>query len=669
MKKAFITFFLSALSATLLFAGKYDKYYDSLPDLPIKLERVEEVVIPSKSISLMEYASKAEKTYFKDWDGKEYDKIWTKAINSAIEDLNKAGGGQLRIPAGTYLSGPITLLSNVELYLEEGAVLMASPIKDLYKIKYFIYARDQKNISIDGKGVIDGNGRFWWPIIKANLKRGLSEEEANAYWNDCLAHGGVVTDDRGGTWWPFDRNWTAIGANCIELGADGFELTYMAQEKKRIFLAAFYYCENANISGITIKDSPKFAFYPHDCKNLIIDGIITQAPVFSPNTDSLDPCNCQRVLIVNCSLSCGDDGIILKGSTSSFTPLSDILICNNTTLNSHCGFGIGSDNVPGSQRIVVCNNTFINSTMGAILFKTPAGRGGFTKDIYIFDNKAVNPKWAIGFNTAYEDKGIGGSATAGDNKSKNLPDLHDIHIWNLDAEAGSLSKAAIYMYGLSKENPIYDIHIDNCKFDNFNTAIDINKVKDIEIKGCTFNQGKVAINPVCKNITFEGSTLDGQAISFQEDLNSYKETIKWDFTSNDWKLSEKDYTSVTKRKLKEDPQYAKLTASGELKWNKESINVTRVKNGPESYKNAHTKFTLTLKEKASVFVNVKGAGSSDTQCRWVVLTDSKGKKIFAKAENLNLQNEFLSALALEAGKYTLYTSGIQLLDMEIKICK
>ena len=79
--------------------------------------------------------------------------------------------------------------------------------------------------------------------------------------------------------------------------------------------------------------------------------------------------------------------------------------------------------------------------------------------MYIFDNRVTNPKWAIGFNTKYEDTGVGGSATAGDDKKRNLPDLHDIHIWRIEAEAGDISKDAIYIDGLSEKTLVYDIAI------------------------------------------------------------------------------------------------------------------------------------------------------------------------------------------------------------------
>src|SRR6476659_6577457 len=56
-------------------------------------------------------------------DGKTLD---TPAINSALEAVSKAGGGTLHFPAGIYPCFSIHLQSNVVLYLDRGAVILAA---------------------------------------------------------------------------------------------------------------------------------------------------------------------------------------------------------------------------------------------------------------------------------------------------------------------------------------------------------------------------------------------------------------------------------------------------------------------------------------------------------------------------------------------------------------
>ncbi|HPT12749.1 MAG TPA: glycosyl hydrolase family 28-related protein, partial [Bacteroidales bacterium] len=94
------------------------------------------------------------------------------AINSAIEKCSEAGGGVVLVPKGTWLTGPVTLKSNVNLHIEDGAILLFSTDStlytpavltrwegmDCYNTHPLIYAFEAKNIAITGKGTIDGQG-------------------------------------------------------------------------------------------------------------------------------------------------------------------------------------------------------------------------------------------------------------------------------------------------------------------------------------------------------------------------------------------------------------------------------------------------------------------------------------------------------------------------------
>lgn len=103
----------------------------------------------------------------------------TKAFDNAIEEAHKAGGGKVIVPEGEYLTGAIHLESNIDLHLEENAVIKFSQdpndylptVKtrfegtELYNYSPMIYAYDKSNIAITGKGTIDGqaDNEHWWP--------------------------------------------------------------------------------------------------------------------------------------------------------------------------------------------------------------------------------------------------------------------------------------------------------------------------------------------------------------------------------------------------------------------------------------------------------------------------------------------------------------------------
>src|ERR671926_588852 len=100
-------------------------------------------------------------------------------IQNAIDQCSQAGGGKVIVPAGTYLTGPIHLKSNVNLEVSEGATIKFSrnpkdylPVVfsrwegvELYNYSPFIYAFGQQNIAVTGKGTLDGqsDNEHWWP--------------------------------------------------------------------------------------------------------------------------------------------------------------------------------------------------------------------------------------------------------------------------------------------------------------------------------------------------------------------------------------------------------------------------------------------------------------------------------------------------------------------------
>ena len=97
----------------------------------------------------------------------------TKAIQSAIDDCAKAGGGTVKLTGGTFLSGPIVLKSNITLDIAKGTTLLGSPDHADYPRKTefrgpgyqaFVGATDAQNITITGGGTIDGNGASWWAL-------------------------------------------------------------------------------------------------------------------------------------------------------------------------------------------------------------------------------------------------------------------------------------------------------------------------------------------------------------------------------------------------------------------------------------------------------------------------------------------------------------------------
>ena len=114
---------LAAILTTAAVSCTGDKAYEfaSLYEgLQFDMPHVERPQIPSRSVCITDFGGVG--------DGLTLN---TKAFADAIEKLVSLGGGRLTVPAGLWLSGPITLKSGIELHLEKNSVLMFDPDMDL----------------------------------------------------------------------------------------------------------------------------------------------------------------------------------------------------------------------------------------------------------------------------------------------------------------------------------------------------------------------------------------------------------------------------------------------------------------------------------------------------------------------------------------------------------
>ncbi|MEJ2616778.1 MAG: glycoside hydrolase family 28 protein, partial [Ignavibacteriaceae bacterium] len=127
----------------------------------------------------------------------------TDAFKITIEACSKAGGGQVVVPPGLWLTGPIELQSNIDFHVERGALILFSPNHNDYPIikrptgGYVvappIYGFNLENIAITGSGLIDGNGTTWRPLKRSKVNVSL--------WRKFVNSGGVTNSDNS-IWYP-----------------------------------------------------------------------------------------------------------------------------------------------------------------------------------------------------------------------------------------------------------------------------------------------------------------------------------------------------------------------------------------------------------------------------------------------------------------------------------
>ena len=415
----------------------------------------------------------------------------TAAFAKAIEECVKSGGGKVLVPAGTWVTGPIELKSNVDLHLEKNALIQFTtdhsqyPIITMGSSKNYvpaspIYAYKASNIAITGEGVIDGAGESWRPVKKSKVSA--------AVWTELIKTG-VVSED-GKIWWPNDD--AMNGEEYVNKLKNRKDVTAEDYLKARDFLRPYMLymvqCSTILVQGVTIRNSPKFIFYPNRCTNLTITGVNVFNEWWAQNGDGIDISACKNVVVYNTTLSVGDDGICMKSSRGSKpegdAELQNILIAQCNVYRAHGGFVIGSNTDGGMKNIYVADCNFIGSDIG-IRVKSNPGRGGLVKDIYI-DN--INMKdikeEAILFTIYYEDMPAGKTTKDAVEDGK-IPRFTDFHISNVRCEGAA---TAVSIIGL-KDVPVSKIYFENMDITARKGFVSTD-ASDIFLKNVKINAGK-----------------------------------------------------------------------------------------------------------------------------------------------------------------------------------
>jgi polygalacturonase len=281
-------------------------------------------------------------------DGKTFN---TEIIQRAIDECHEKGGGKVIIPQGTYLCKPLKLKSNVTIYLEEGAVLKATTnINDYYHIGYhhnewkevtsFLYAMNEKNISIEGKGTIDLSGKHFMDFTRTH-----NEFEELKF-----------------------------------LDKEQFEETECKTKPRPNQPIFFYNCENLYINGISITDSPCWTICVHSSTDIKIDSIRIFNHLRVPNSDGVHLCSCNRAFIKNSTFICGDDCIAITGITNWEKTSENIVICDCILESRSSGIRIG--HLDSKVRNVIISNLIIsNSNRGVGIFAD--GNNGYVESVFI----------------------------------------------------------------------------------------------------------------------------------------------------------------------------------------------------------------------------------------------------------------------------------------------
>ncbi|MBP5283132.1 MAG: glycoside hydrolase family 28 protein, partial [Treponema sp.] len=214
----------------------------------------------------------------------------TAAFRAAFEELNKNGGGTLTVEAGKWATGPIDIPSDTTLELLEGAELFFLDDPELYPPAFtrwegvegwamhaLVRSADAKNVTITGKGTINGNGAKWWAAVKDKKARKQSKPELPC--ELALAKLNPGYENQAG-------------------GGGGRETQFL-----RPCLVEFINCQDVTVEGVKIIDSPFWTVHPLYVKNLTLKNLHIENPYSAPNTDGIDVDSCEDVKIIDCFVS------------------------------------------------------------------------------------------------------------------------------------------------------------------------------------------------------------------------------------------------------------------------------------------------------------------------------------------------------------------------------
>lgn len=354
----------------------------------------------------------------------------TASLQRAIDAAKAAGGGIVEIPAGTFLSGPITLFSRMNLRVD-GTLRMLPlgtyPGGDT-SAQTFITADRAQDLELSGWGTIDGQGAAWWQALHTN------------------------------------------------------------RDLNRPMMLQFYSCHRLFIHDITFENPPN-----HHCGlrkfggDITISNLTVNTDPNSPNTDGLNFVGTNSI-IENCHITDGDDNIAM-GSTG---PLDGLLITNCVFGFGH-GVSIGSGARDGVKNLEVANCTFTGGIFG-IRMKADLESGGLVHQLFYHDLTMNNVQMPILIYSYYRSAGSPGKISKITPKqaaafpmgavTATTPIWRDITFSNITATA---SVAGGALWGMP-EMPVSNIHFVNVDITTPG-PFNIYNARDIRFDHCNIQIG------------------------------------------------------------------------------------------------------------------------------------------------------------------------------------
>jgi hypothetical protein len=273
------------------------------------------------------------------------------AIQKALDAAGAAGGGTVYLPPGAYTSGTLHLRSHVRLLIDSGATLFASLDGKAFDKPSLLYGEGLDNITIEGRGTIDGQAEYIW--------------QPNGDFDDALIRENMLLAK-------------ALGKPLMRSFPKGFGTETMYPH-----LVVLLHCTDVRITGLSFIRSRSWTINPYACRRLTIDGVYIHSSLKEAVwADGIDPDGCQDVRIANSTIETGDDAIVLWSSNiyGPALPCENITVtnCRLSSASSALKFCDGNMNC---IRHVTVDNTVITDSNRGIAFMI--FEGGYVSDVVL----------------------------------------------------------------------------------------------------------------------------------------------------------------------------------------------------------------------------------------------------------------------------------------------
>ena len=405
-------------------------------------------------------------------------------VQMAIDSCPR--GGRVIIPKGKFFVRPIALASDITLEIQKGGELLGDIVEEHY------------------------------PYVPAKIEHDDGTEEILATWegNPYPCHRSFLSAYR-------QQNIKIVGEGVINGNADKSTWWNIPQGRPvaRPRLVTLNKCKNVSLHGVTCKNSGAWNLHPFFSEDLGFYDLRIQNPYTAPNTDGLDPESCNRVNIMGCIFSVGDDCVAIKAGKLYLgakykTPANNHVIRNNLFEHGHGAVVLGSEIGGGVKNLTVCQCVFKHTDRG-LRIKSRRGRGKDSIiDGVVFENiKMINVLTPLVINMYYNCD----------------PDGHDEYVWSRkslpigddtpylgkflfkDIECTECECMCGYFDGLV-EQPIKEVVLENVSFSFKEDAKPFEPAMLDGIK--EYCKGGLYVdyveNVVLKNVTFDG--VDGENI-------------------------------------------------------------------------------------------------------------------------------------------------------------